>query len=77
MQDRDFDFFIQNMPDFYTTYGHKFLAIKNLSVIGTYSSFDEALDKTLKTEELGSFLIQECFNNVDEMVNHFQGEGGI
>jgi fibrillarin-like rRNA methylase len=73
MQDQDFGYFIQNMESFYKQYGHKFLAIKNKNILGAYDSFNTALDETLKTEPVGTFIIQECFNNKEESVNHFQG----
>ena len=72
MQDKDFDFFIQNMPSFYETYGQKFLAIKNSNILGVYDTFNDALEITLKTEELGTFLIQECFDDIEKMVHRFQ-----
>ena len=73
MQDQDFDFFVQNIKKLHDTYGHKFLAIKNSNILGAYATFNEALETTLKTAELGTFLIQECFDNVGKMVNNFQG----
>jgi hypothetical protein len=47
--------------------------IKNRNVLGAYNSFNTALDETLKTEPAGSFIIQECFKEKKEAVNHFQG----
>jgi len=72
-QDQDFNYFLENMNNLYQSYGHKFVAVKNLSILGIYDNFNEALETTLKTEELGTFLIQECFDNVDKIVHHFQG----
>jgi fibrillarin-like rRNA methylase len=73
MQDQDFEYFIQNMGSFYEQYGHKFLAIKNKNILGAYDSFNIALDETLKNNDVGTFIIQECFKNREESVNHFQG----
>jgi fibrillarin-like rRNA methylase len=73
MQDQDFEYFIQNMEEFYRQYGHKFLAIKNRNILGSYDSFNAALDETLKKEAAGTFIIQECFKTKEESVNHFQG----
>ena len=73
MQDKDFDFFLQNMENLYKTYGHKFVAVKNQSILAAYKSFNDALDATLKTEELGTFLIQECLENKEKLIHHFQG----
>ena len=71
--DEDYYFFEKNMEPLYEKYGHKFLAIKNQGVIGVYNTFQEALDNTLKTEKLGTFLIQECFKNKEENMQFFQG----
>jgi hypothetical protein len=73
MQDQDFDYFVSNLQKLYATYGHKYVAVKNQSILGAYDTFNEALETTLKTDSLGTFLIQECFDSVDKMVNHFQG----
>ena len=69
----DFDYFLENMGAFYAQYGQKFVAVKNKNILGVYNDFDEALENTLKTEELGTFLIQECFDNKEKMIHHFQG----
>ena len=60
MQDRDFEWFLENYDDLFNIYGTSFLAIKNETVLGAYKSFREALDTTLLTEEIGTFIIQEC-----------------
>ena len=73
IQEQDYDYFLQNMEEMYKMYGHKFVAIKNLNILGAYNSFDDALGATLKTEKLGTFLIQECFDNKEKLVHHFQG----
>ena len=72
MQNQNFDFFLQNMGRPYNTHGHKFVAIKNQAILGVYDTFNAALEKTLKTEELGTFLIQECLENKEKLVHHFQ-----
>jgi len=72
-QDRDFNYFLENMESLHREHGHKFVAVKNLGILGVYDTFKTALDTTLETEELGSFLIQECFDDRKKMVRHFQG----
>jgi hypothetical protein len=63
MQDRDFEWFLENYNDLYDKYGRSFLAIKNEKVLGVYSSFNEAVDATLLSEEIGTFIVQECNGN--------------
>jgi hypothetical protein len=72
-QDRDFEYFLENMEDFFTIYGQRFIAIKNLHVLGAYNTFNEALKATLEKEEMGTFIIQECFDDREKMVHHFYG----
>jgi hypothetical protein len=72
MQDQDFEYFVQNMEGFYQQHGHKFLAIKDKNILGVYDSFNMALDETLKTESVGTFIIQECFKTKEESINRFQ-----
>ena len=67
----DYDFFINNLAKLYKEYGHRFLVIKNERVIGAYHSFDDAYTDTIKTEDLGTFLIQECVENPDDLIMHF------
>lgn len=56
----DFDFFIENYQEFYKQYGHKFLAIKNKSVLGHYDAVQDAINDLSPTYKLGSYIIQEC-----------------
>jgi hypothetical protein len=69
----DYGYFIDNLAALYQQYGHRFLVIKNEKVIGAYNSFDDAFTETVKTEALGTFLIQECVSDPKELVKTFQG----
>lgn len=62
MQRADFNWFLNNYDSLYKKYGHKFLVIKDETVLGAYDSIRDALDGT--TEPLGTFIVQEC--NGDE-----------
>lgn len=57
---RDFEFFTKNYHELFEQYGHKFLAIKNKKVIGSYESVIEAIKKLSGTHEIGTYIIQEC-----------------
>ena len=56
----DFDFFTSNYQELYTKYGHKFLAIKNETILGAYDSVPEAIEHLSTTHEIGTYIIQEC-----------------
>lgn len=57
---KDFDFFISNYDTFYQQYGHNFLAIKNQKLLGAYDSVQEAIDTLSVTNDMGTYIIQEC-----------------
>jgi hypothetical protein len=69
----DYEYFTKNLKELYAKYGHKFIVIKNEEVIGAYDTFDVAFDTTMQTEELGTFIIQECVSDPTELVQSFQG----
>ena len=69
----DYDYFINNLAALYKEYGHRFLVIKNEQVIGVYYSFDDALNETVKTDKPGTFLIQECVEDPEDLILKFQG----
>jgi hypothetical protein len=72
VQDRDFEFFEKNRGKFYSEYGHKFLAIKNASVMGAFDTFDEAVKTALRTERPGTFIVQECSESSVNYTQIFQ-----
>jgi hypothetical protein len=72
LQTVDFKFFEENRDALYEKYGHKYLAIKNGSVLGAFDTFDDAVKSTLKSERLGTFIIQECVNNDTTCMQIFQ-----
>ena len=56
----DFDFFIPNYHAFYKEYGHKFLAIRDKKILGTYDSVPDAINDLSPSYNLGTYIIQEC-----------------
>lgn len=59
-QREDFVWFLANRPVLHKKYGNVFLAIKDKNVIGVYSSYVDAVQRTQEEQELGSFIVQEC-----------------
>ncbi|MDR3050057.1 MAG: hypothetical protein LBV16_09565 [Elusimicrobiota bacterium] len=72
MEDKNFKFFYDRMPELYKKYGHKFLVVKDCAILADYDDFDTALKETLKKEKLGTFLIQECFETQEQSIQYFQ-----
>jgi len=60
MLKEEFDFYIKNQSEFVEKYKGKFIVIKGKEVIGVYDTEIIAYAETIKNEELGTFLIQEC-----------------
>jgi len=58
--EKEFDFFVSNKKEFVKKYKGKYIAIKGHKVLGAYNSLPEAVNETSKSEELGTFLVQEC-----------------
>ena len=56
----DFEYYLKNQDELVKKYNGKFIVIKNKSVIGIYDSEKEALEKTIKKEEMGTFIVQKC-----------------
>jgi len=47
-------------------YNGKFIVIKNLSVIGAFDDFNQAIDETLKDHEKGTFIVQKCSSGEED-----------
>ena len=56
----DFAWFKEHYADFQKKYGESFIAIKNKKILGVYDSYGNGVRETAKTEELGTFIVQEC-----------------
>lgn len=56
----DFQFFIEHNTELFAKHGHKFLAIKNKSIIGVFDSPTEAIISLSGKYKVGTYIIQEC-----------------
>lgn len=58
---KDFEFFKNVNKDFFSKNGHKFLAIKNCSIVDNADTIPELIKKmNEKSILVGTYLIQEC-----------------
>lgn len=55
----DFAWFKEKYPEIQKKYGKAFVVIKNKKVLGAYDSYANGVRETLKTENLGTFIVQE------------------
>lgn len=60
MQESDFLWFRENYLQLFEKYGFSYIAIKDQTVLGVYSSYVEGVTVTSQSEPLGSFIVQEC-----------------
>ena len=59
--EKSFKWFLDNIADLVKKYPERFIAIKNCKVLGSYDSFDEALEKTQKSgHPFGTFIVQKA-----------------
>ena len=57
---QEFKFYLDNQDDLVKKYNGKFIVIKDQKVIGAYDSEIDAVEKTAREYELGTFLVQKC-----------------
>lgn len=57
---KELQYYIDNQNELVKKYAGKVIAIKNQQVLGVYDSELEAIEKTSKKHELGSFLVKKC-----------------
>jgi len=62
---KEFEFYINNLPELLKNYKGKFIVIKNEQILGAYESFEQAILATKDTEKIGTFLVQKCEENQD------------
>jgi len=60
MLENEFKYYLEHQSELVEKYNGKFIVLKNEIVIGVYDSNRDAYTETVKTEELGTFLIQHC-----------------
>jgi len=70
---KDFDWFMDNMPDFYKKYGARFLVVKDKTVLGAYDTFREGVNAAKQKEPPGTFIVQQCFENREKAIRHIHG----
>lgn len=60
MQDRDYEWFLENYSDIFNEYGVSYVAIKDGRILGSYNSYADGVRETMKQHPLGTFIVQFC-----------------
>jgi len=67
----EFKYYKANQHELVKQYRGKFIVIVDDSVIGSYDGRDEAIEESLKSHELGSFLVQYVDDGKDNITQTF------
>lgn len=70
MLEKEYNYFNIHRDEFIEKFKGKFIVIKNESVLGHFNTMQEAISETSKSHELGSFLVQECIPE-EQNIQHF------
>ena len=73
----DFEYYLDHQSEFAEKYEGKYIVIKNRRVLGTYDDEMEAVEKTARKHELGTFLVQECSSDPDSTIETFHSRVGF
>ena len=77
MLPEEFQYYLDHQSELLKKYNGKFIVIKDEHVIGSYNSQSEAYDESIKTNELGTFLIQHCLPGSDGYTQTFHSRAII
>ena len=56
----EFEYYLKRQTELAEMYQGRFIVIKGGTVLGDYETAPDAMRETVKTHELGTFLIQRC-----------------
>lgn len=57
---KEFQYYLDHQNDLVKKYNGMFIVIKNGQIVGSYKTESEAIEDSMKTMELGTFLVQKC-----------------
>lgn len=71
MLEKEFKYYIENQNELVKKYLGKFVVIKDNEVIGYYNTQAEAYNESIKTHNIGTFLIQHCMPGTENYTQTF------
>ena len=63
---KNFDYYLENHKDIIEKYLNKFIVIKDEQIVDSYDTFEEAIEKSSRKYELGTFIVQKCTKDINE-----------
>lgn len=70
MQNDDYEWFKEHCTELFERFGNSYVAIKDKSVLGVYQTYAEGVRETLKTEQIGTFIVQLCGKDESAYTNY-------
>ena len=67
----DFNYYVQNHKEIVNKYLNKYIVIKEHSIVDSYDTFEEAVSESSKKYDLGTFIIQKCSEDLNELTQVF------
>lgn len=68
MLEKEYQYYTDHKDELDSKYNNKFIIIVNNDIIGIYDNQDMALKEALTKYEAGTFLIQKCSKNEDQVM---------
>ncbi len=72
--EKEFDYYLKHQSDLVKSYNGKFIVLKGDKVIGAYDSHADAYNETIRTDSLGTFLIQHCLPGSESYSQTFHSQ---
>lgn len=73
----EFDYYLQNKKKFLIEHAGKYIVLKNQQILGVYADQLEAIEETVKTHQLGTFLVQHVVAGNEEESVRFHSRVAI
>ena len=69
--EKEFEYYIDHQDELVKAYMGKYIVVKGENILGAYDSMKEAVEKTAKSEEMGTFLVQKVEPGEDNYTQIF------
>lgn len=74
MLENEFKYYLNHQSELVKKYNGRFIVIMGETIIGDYASHSEAYNETIKTHQLGTFLIQHCLPGKESYTQTFYSQ---
>lgn len=71
----EFEYYLLHKAEFLTKYQGQYIVLKDHKVLGAYPAREQAIEESLKTQALGTFIVQHVVENDDQVRFHSRHAG--